>query len=607
MRSTVASLLALCVIAVGSCNCDPAADGEGEGEGEGEGAEGEGEGEGEGAEGEGEGEGEPGPCGDGILNQGERCDSGTVVDPGCVSCLVVDGFACIGAPSVCHEVVCGDAIAEGNEGCDVGDALDAGCVACEVVDGFACTGSPSACHPTVCGDDIAEGNESCDDGNIEVGDGCANCQLEPVCTAGVCDPVCGDGNVFAGEECDDGNRVDGDGCSSSCTQEDGFLCTLIEDAPPDAQVIPIVYRDHRGRDLVGGHCDFQRRAGTAAGIDCGDATELGSERGIVSSTWDAVTKKPVYALANGHTTSTSSRAYFNTWYNDDPAYNVTIADTLTLQRQGNGTYVFENTSFFPLDGRGNIANGTEQPRDNGHNFHFTSELRFWFTYTGEPITLEFFGDDDVWVFINTHLAVDIGGIHGPETGDITIDASNEADFGLEAGGVYEAAVFQAERQTVGSQYKLTLAGFFPPRSQCVGDCGDGDVVGDEVCDDGTANNDGRYDGCTATCTRGPFCGDGVTDAGHEVCDDGANNGQAGRCGRTCQGQTGVCGNGVLDEGEGCDDGVNDGAYNGCLADCSARAGFCGDSVVNEPQEQCDDGNDANNDTCTTTCTIIIGG
>ncbi len=37
--------------------------------------------------------------------------------------------------------------------------------------------------------------------------------------------TCGDGNRTADEQCDDGDTEDGDGCSSSCTVENGYLCT----------------------------------------------------------------------------------------------------------------------------------------------------------------------------------------------------------------------------------------------------------------------------------------------------------------------------------------------------------------------------------------------
>ena len=62
-----------------------------------------------------------------------------------------------------------------------------------------------------------------------------------------------------------------------------------------------------------------------------------------------------------------------------------------------------------------------------HNFSFTSEVRYWFQYDAtKTYTLDFTGDDDVWLFINKKLAVDLGGIHSPVQGSVTFAAGAAA-------------------------------------------------------------------------------------------------------------------------------------------------------------------------------------
>ncbi len=129
-------------------------------------------------------------------------------------------------------------------------------------------------------------------------------------------------------------------------------------------------------------------------------------------------------------------------------------------------------------------------------------------------------------------------------------------------------------------------------------CGNGYVdspIG-EVCDDGNSVNG---DGCSADCMSDETCGNSIVDLGvGEVCDDG-NTMDGDGCSADCM--TGpVCGDGVANGGEVCDDGNTD-SGDGCSGDCTSDE-TCGNSIT-DPGEECDDGNTTAGDGCSDTCAI----
>ena len=89
---------------------------------------------------------------------------------------------------------------------------------------------------------------------------------------------------------------------------------------------------------------------------------------------------------------------------------------------------------------------------NGHNFHFTTELHGSFVYRGGEL-FSFTGDDDVFVFVNNVLALDLGGVHGPESASIDFDAM-AGTLGIATGNTYPIAVFHAERHTTESHFRM---------------------------------------------------------------------------------------------------------------------------------------------------------
>ncbi len=541
-------------------------------------------------------------CGDGVIGGTEQCDDGnTAAGDGCgATCQLEKGWNCPDPGSLCAAAACGDGIVAGIEQCDDGGTKpNDGCSAtCRIEPGFACTtAAPTVCHATTCGDGVKEGSEQCDDGNLIPYDGCSpTCTKESACQDGTCSAVCGDGLKFPQEKCDDGNTTSGDGCSSTCQLEPGFSCTVSTLNPPASLDIPILYRDmlYRGTTTPGtGHPDFQWNNAGATGLVM---STLGAD-GL-----------PVFASSTGSGTTPliTDATSFYWWYHEtqgtttNPYDKLVYLDksgkptTLTLGQLSSGVYQFSSTTFFPVDGLGWNAGASPQTdlgHDNvEHNFSFTSELHYPFTYQGGEV-LDFYGDDDVYVFINGHLAVDLGGVHGRLDGNVTLDETTEGPkLGLAKGGMYEIAVFQAERHTAGSNYQLTLSGFVHAVSECTSVCGDGIVTAGEVCDDGV--NDGSYGGCMPGCkARGPHCGDDKVQSPEEQCDNGVNlvtyGGTTQQCGPGCK-WSGYCGDGVISNGEQCDDGASNGTgYGHCTAQCTLGP-RCGDGIVNGP-EKCDEG------------------
>lgn len=236
-----------------------------------------------------------------------------------------------------------------------------------------------------------------------------------------------------------------------------FEPTDVEPTDDCDNVIPVVYRD-----FSDSHPDFEMDF-------AGDGIRLN-----LLSTMLGPDDKPVFASSVGcparsgeqtcrtdwqvQTPVINSATTFDQWYRDVAGVNMTFERELTLTEMRPGLYAFSSNDFFPI--RPDEGFGVTPP-NQGKNFLFTTEIHLSFAYVaGQRFT--FRGDDDLWIFINRRLALDLGSMHGQEQGTIDFDAQAAA-LEISPGGVYAMDIFHAERHTNASNFSVetNIACFTP--------------------------------------------------------------------------------------------------------------------------------------------------